>query len=71
MLPLRAAAASVLLGEPSPIDLPLNLIRHYEQSDWEACASVCRTLTMTEAELTNLYLESLRWAHQQIHNFGN
>jgi c-di-GMP-related signal transduction protein len=71
MLPLRPAAAAVLLGEPSPIDLPLNLIRHYEQSKWELCACVCRTLAITEAELTNLYLESLRWAHQQIHNFGN
>ena len=69
MLPLRPAAAAVLLGEPSPIDLPLRLIRYYEQSQWEVCAVACRTLGITEAELTNLYLESLRWANQQIHNF--
>lgn len=70
MLPLRPAAAAVLLGEPSPIDLPLRLIGYYEQSQWEVCAIACRTLGITEAELTSLYLESLRWANQQTHNFG-
>ncbi len=71
MLPLRPAAAAVLLGEPSPIDLPLNLIRYYEQSQWEVCAAACRSLNITEAELTTLYLDSLRWANQQIQNFGH
>jgi EAL and modified HD-GYP domain-containing signal transduction protein len=70
MLPLRSAAAAVLLGEPSPIELPLRLIRAYEKSQWEVCASTCSTLALTEAELTDLYLESLRWANQQIHNFA-
>jgi c-di-GMP-related signal transduction protein len=71
MLPLPPDSAAVLLGEPSTIDLPLSLIRYYEQSQWEVCAAACRSLSLTEAELTTIYLDSLRWANQQIHNFGN
>ena len=61
-LPLRASAARVLLGQDSPADLPLRLIRCYERSDWQVCSTLCRALGLTEAELTRVYLESLRWA---------
>jgi c-di-GMP-related signal transduction protein len=67
MLPLRPAAANVLLGEASSVDLPLRLVRRYEQSHWDICSHFCRTLAITEADLTNLYLDSLHWATTQIH----
>jgi c-di-GMP-related signal transduction protein len=70
MLPLRPSAAAVLLGEPSSIELPLTLIRDYEHSRWEVCATICHSLNLTETELTDLYLEALRWANQQILNFA-
>jgi c-di-GMP-related signal transduction protein len=68
MIPLRPAAAAVLLGHPSSVELPLTLVRHYEHSEWELCAAFCRTLAISEAELTHLYLESLRWANHHVHN---
>jgi c-di-GMP-related signal transduction protein len=68
LLPLRSAAADVLLGNPSPIDLPLRLVRHYERSDWELCAGFCSTLAISEAELASIYLESLDWANQNVQN---
>jgi EAL and modified HD-GYP domain-containing signal transduction protein len=66
MLPLRRAAAAVLLGEESPIDLPLCLVRHYEQNQWDLCSSFCHMLAITEADLAQLYLDSLHWATKQI-----
>ena len=68
MLPLSASSAAVLLGEPSPDDLPMKLIRHYERSQWDTCAAVCHTLRISEADLTAIYLESLRWASLQVHD---
>jgi c-di-GMP-related signal transduction protein len=67
MLPLRPAAAAALLGEPSPVDLPLNLVRHYEQNRWDICADYCDTLGIAEHELAGIYAESLRWANKQLH----
>jgi len=66
MIALPPAAAAALRGEASPVDLPLSLIRHYEQGDWEICAALCRTLHISDAELTNIYMDSLQWATQQI-----
>ena len=71
LLPLRPAAAAVLRGEPSSIEIPLTLVRAYEQSHWETCSAICHTLDLPESDLTTLYLDSLRWAHQQIHNFAD
>jgi c-di-GMP-related signal transduction protein len=80
MLPLGPAAATALRGpagpdgpddpdgQAGPAGLPLRLVRHYEQSEWEACAALSKTLAISEADLTNLYLDSLRWANQQVHD---
>jgi EAL and modified HD-GYP domain-containing signal transduction protein len=59
---------SALQEQAGPIDLPLRTIRHYEQNDWAACAADCTALGISEAALTSIYLDSLHWAHQQIHD---
>lgn len=66
MLPLPPSTTNALLGEPCAIDLPLRLILRYEQNDWASCASYCETLGISEAQLTNTYLDALQWANQQI-----
>jgi c-di-GMP-related signal transduction protein len=68
LLPLRPPAAAVLLGEESPLDLPLRLIQHYEHSQWEICADFCTALAISEAQLTSIYLDSLQWATKQVHD---
>jgi c-di-GMP-related signal transduction protein len=68
LLPLHPASAAVLLGDRSPVDLPLRLIQHYEHSEWDICASFCGTLGLTESQLTSIYLDSLQWATKQIHD---
>ncbi len=65
-LPLRVPAARVLLGQHSPADLPLRIIRCYELNDWDACSALCMELGIKEAELAKIYLKSLRWASLQI-----
>ncbi len=70
VLPLQPAAESVLLGEDSPAELPLRLIRCYEQSDWEACSSLCHALGLPEADLARIYVQSLQWATLQVREFA-
>jgi hypothetical protein len=57
-----------VLGDPSAVDLPLNLVRHYEQSHWSICADYCDTLGIAEHELAGIYAESLRWANTQLNS---
>ncbi len=65
-LPLRPSAAHVLLGKDSAADLPLRLIRCYEQNEWESCATLRQNIALAEDDLVRLYLEALQWAISQV-----
>jgi EAL and modified HD-GYP domain-containing signal transduction protein len=68
MLPLRPAVVAAFLGETNPVAAPLRLLQYYEQAQWESCSSLCRTLGVSETEITNLYLASLQWAVKESRN---
>jgi c-di-GMP-related signal transduction protein len=70
LLPLRPPAVRVLLGGDGPLATSLRLQQHYERSEWEFCAEFCREYSVSEAELTEIYLAALRWATHEIREAG-
>jgi c-di-GMP-related signal transduction protein len=70
MLPLRGEAAGVLRGDDGPVATPLQLLRCYEQRQWERCAEFCETLQISEVELTGIYVASLQWATKEVRDAG-
>ena len=70
LLPLRPAAAGVLLGEDTSASLPFRLLQCYEQRQWVRCALFCHKLHISEAELSGIYINALQWATKEIRDAG-
>lgn len=69
-LPLREEVKAALMGKTCPLSAPLNLIRHYEAGEWQLCADYQRTLGISEANVAQFYLDSIRWTHQVLRSTG-
>jgi c-di-GMP-related signal transduction protein len=70
LLPIRPQAAGALLGEESETATPFRLIQCYERRQWQACAQLCKSLGISEHKLTSIYLNSLKWATEELRNAG-
>jgi len=70
LLPLRPAAAGVLLGHETSASLPFRLLQCYEQRQWVQCARICHKLRISETELTSIYINALQWATKEIRDAG-
>ena len=68
MLPLREQASEVLLSQQGSASVPYRLLHCYEQRQWTQCARLCKSLAISEAELTSIYLTALQWASNEIRN---
>jgi EAL and modified HD-GYP domain-containing signal transduction protein len=51
-----------LLHEPSPLLPVYELVLAHENANWEECRRIAEGLKLQEAELGELYLESIQWA---------
>lgn len=55
-----------LLREPSPLSPVYDLVLAHESADWDQCHRLAKQLNIPEAVLSQLYLESIQWAHNVI-----
>jgi len=51
-----------LLHQPSPLLPVYELVLAHENANWEECRRIAEGLKLQEAELGELYLESIQWA---------
>lgn len=65
-LPLRTEMKDALSGESNHISIALRLFESYKQADWLFCMEQCSLLNITEAEVSDLYTESLAWADKAV-----
>lgn len=63
-LPLRTGMKEALAGKSSPLGAALRLFESYKDADWESCIRQSSALHIPEAELTDLYTDSLAWAEK-------
>jgi EAL and modified HD-GYP domain-containing signal transduction protein len=66
-LDLAPEVTGALIGRRGPFGAALGLAAAYEQGQWDEVSERCETLGIDEADLTNLYLDALTWAHEQAH----
>ena len=65
-LPLRREAKAALLGGKGRVAMPLSLIRGFESGAWASCADTAHELGIGEEKLTQLYMESVKWATESV-----
>jgi c-di-GMP-related signal transduction protein len=61
-LSLAPEVVEALQGEPTFLGIVLELVRSYEQADWDKLKGLCDTLAIAEERLPVLYQEAVRWA---------
>lgn len=65
-LPLRDEMKAALKGTTNHIGAALQLFECYKEADWESCIRQSALLHMTEADLSDLYRDSLLWAEKAV-----
>jgi c-di-GMP-related signal transduction protein len=65
-LPLRPEAKAALMGGKGRVAIPLSLIRSFESGAWASCSSTASELGIGEEKLTQLYMESVKWATESL-----
>jgi EAL and modified HD-GYP domain-containing signal transduction protein len=65
-LPLRAEARAALLGAINSAALPLCLIRSFEAGWWDRCGGEAEALGVSEATLSGLYIDAVKWASESV-----
>jgi EAL and modified HD-GYP domain-containing signal transduction protein len=63
-LDLAPEITGALVGRRGPFGAALGLVTAYEQGQWDEVSERCEELGVAEEDLTNLYLDSLTWAHE-------
>jgi EAL and modified HD-GYP domain-containing signal transduction protein len=63
-LPVRQEIKDALGGEVNQVSAALKLFEHYKEADWAFCIEQSQMLKSTEAQLSDLYRESLVWAEK-------
>jgi len=63
-LPVRQEIKDALGGEVNQVSAALKLFEHYKEADWAFCIEQSQMLKSTEAQLSDLYRESLLWAEK-------
>jgi EAL and modified HD-GYP domain-containing signal transduction protein len=65
-LPLRKEMKEALSGEINQVNAALKLFERYKDADWAFCMEQSLVLHSTEAQLSDLYRESLVWAEKAV-----
>lgn len=65
-IPIEAEMKAALNGKRSTMAMALDLVRSYEQGEWQNCESLQRELCLEHADISELYLSSVRWAEQAM-----
>jgi EAL and modified HD-GYP domain-containing signal transduction protein len=64
-LDLAPEVTGALIGRRGPFGAALALAAAYEQGQWDEVSERCEELGIDDADLTNLYLDALTWAHER------
>lgn len=64
-LDLAPEVTGALIGRRGPFGAALALTAAYEQGQWDEVSERCEELGIDDADLTNLYLDALTWAHER------
>ena len=64
-LDLAPEITGALIGRRGPFGAALALAAAYEQGQWDEVSERCEELGIEDADLTNLYLDALTWAHER------
>jgi EAL and modified HD-GYP domain-containing signal transduction protein len=64
-LDLAPEVTGALLSRRGPFGAALGLVAAYEEGQWADVAERCEDLGIDDADLTNLYLDALTWAHER------
>lgn len=65
-LPLRSEMKAALAGEVNSVSAALKLFERYKDADWAFCMEQSHTLHSSEAQLSDLYRDSLIWAEKAV-----
>jgi EAL and modified HD-GYP domain-containing signal transduction protein len=65
-LPVRQEIKDALAGEVNQISAALRLFERYKDADWAFCIEQGSMLKSTEAQLSDLYRDSLMWAEKAV-----
>ncbi len=63
-VPVDHETRGVLLGTQSHLRPLYQLMLAQESGEWQACAELARTLSLTESEVAENYWEAVRWGQQ-------
>jgi EAL and modified HD-GYP domain-containing signal transduction protein len=64
VLPVRKEMKDALAGETNQISAALKLFERYKDADWAFCIEQSAALKSTEAQVSDLYRDSLVWAEK-------
>jgi EAL and modified HD-GYP domain-containing signal transduction protein len=65
-LPISPEMKAALSGQPGPLRSALDLARCLESCEWGQCEDLVQFVGLTEATVSALYLESVRWASVEL-----
>ncbi|MEJ2762616.1 HDOD domain-containing protein [Photobacterium sp. MCCC 1A19761] len=61
-LPLSEEVKDAVIHQQGQLGALLKLSQAYDQADWEQVTELCKTLSVAESVVAELYLESLQWS---------
>ncbi len=62
-LPVLPAVQSALLGQKNHYRKTYELMTAYEACRWDMCIDLAKSMTLSEARVTDCYLQAIAWAH--------
>jgi len=63
-LPMVPDVAAALVGEQNPLRDVLQAVISYEKGNWEEFSQLAKKLALKEENLSELYLQALRWSRE-------
>ena len=65
-VPIDHDIRQALLGMASPLRPWYELVVAQENADWQKCSDLALSLKLSEADVAQAYLESIRWAREVV-----
>lgn len=60
-LPLSSDITDALLGKPGPLYHMVQLVKFYEEADWENVSQCAAKLNLDESVIPEAYIEAAKW----------
>lgn len=70
-LPLAKEIKDALVGEPGILGEYLNLVKYYEQAQWQPANALIEKFGLANANVPDAYHEAVQWANEQMRALGD